>query len=91
MAGPEHTETPARRSVAVLDTSLTRRLDAIGTGAYVVDEEGRILAANTRARDVLGRSTEDLLGHDAHDLLHRDAHGRPLPTSRCGMRQAFHA
>ncbi|MFH8901544.1 SpoIIE family protein phosphatase [Streptomyces coeruleorubidus] len=91
MAGPEHTETPARRSVAVLDTSLTGRLDAIGTGAYVVDEEGRILAANTRARDVLGRSTEDLLGHDAHDLLHRDAHGRPLPTSRCGMRQAFHA
>jgi serine phosphatase RsbU (regulator of sigma subunit) len=91
MAGPEYTETAAQRSVAVLGTSLTRRLDAIGTGAYVVDEEGRILAANTRAQDVLARSAEDLLGHDAHDLLHRNAHGQPLPRTRCGMRQAFHA
>lgn len=91
MAGPERTEAAAQRSGAVLGTSLTRRLDAIGTGAYVVDEEGRILAVNTHARDVLARSAEDLLGHDAHDLLHRDAHGRPLPRARCGMRQAFHA
>ncbi|WP_338776068.1 SpoIIE family protein phosphatase [Streptomyces sp. DG1A-41] len=91
MAGPERTEAAEQRSVAVLGTSLTRRLDAIGTGAYVVDEEGRILAVNTHARDVLARSAEDLLGHDAHDLLHRDAHGRPLPRARCGMRQAFHA
>ncbi|MYS90478.1 MULTISPECIES: SpoIIE family protein phosphatase [Streptomyces] len=91
MAGPDRTETAAQQSVAALDTSLTRRLDAIGTGAYVVDEEGRILAVNTRARDVLARTAEDLLGHDAHDLLHRDAHGQPLPRHRCGMRQAFHA
>jgi PAS domain S-box-containing protein len=91
MAGPEHTETAARQPVAVLDTPLTRRLDAIGTGAYVVDEQGRILAVNARARDVLARSTEELLGRDAHDLLHRDAHGQPLTRTRCGMRQAFHA
>lgn len=91
MAGPDRTETAAQQPVAVLDASLTRGLEAIGTGAYVVDEEGRILAVNTRARDLLARTAEDLLGHDAHDLLHRDAHGQPLPTSRCGMRQAFHA
>ncbi|MFH8658921.1 SpoIIE family protein phosphatase [Streptomyces afghaniensis] len=91
MAGPDRTETAAQQPVAVLDTSLTGGLEAIGTGAYVVDEEGRILAVNTRARDLLARTAEDLLGHDAHDLLHRDAHGQPLPTSRCAMRQAFHA
>lgn len=91
MAGPGRTGTAAQQSVAALDTSLTRRLEAIGTGAYVVDEEGRILAVNTRARDALARTAEDLLGHDAHDLLHRDAHGQPLPRSRCRMRQAFHA
>jgi PAS domain-containing protein len=91
MAGPDVTETAAHQPVAVVDTSLIRGLDAIGTGAYVVDEEGRILAVNTRARDLLARTAEDLLGHDAHDLLHRDAHGQPLPRSRCRMRQAFHA
>ncbi|MEU1851290.1 SpoIIE family protein phosphatase [Streptomyces sp. NPDC019990] len=91
MAGPDPTETATQRSPAVADASLTRRLEAIGTGAYVVDEEGRILAVNARAEDVLARPARDLIGHDAHDLLHRDAHGQPLPRTRCHMRQAFHA
>ncbi|MET9762811.1 SpoIIE family protein phosphatase [Streptomyces sp. NPDC006372] len=95
MAGPERTETavPPSSAVpdAVPDASLNGRLDAIGTGAYVVDEEGRILAVNARARDVLALTTDDMLGHDAHDLLHRDSHGQPLPRTRCRMRQAFHA
>ncbi|MFI9823599.1 SpoIIE family protein phosphatase [Streptomyces sp. NPDC052013] len=65
-------------------------LEAIGTAAYVVDEQGRIVAVNTRARDLLVRPVEDLLDRDAHDLLHRDAGGDRLPRSRCSMRQAFH-
>ncbi|WP_030147295.1 MULTISPECIES: SpoIIE family protein phosphatase [unclassified Streptomyces] len=91
MAGPERTGAAAQKSPAAADASLTRGLEAIGTGAYVVDEEGRILAVNARAEDALARSAQDMLGHDAHDLLHRDAHGQPLPRTRCGMRQAFHA
>lgn len=65
-------------------------LDAIGTGAYVVDEQGHILAVNDHAVALLARSREEILGRDAHDLLHRDGHGQPLPTSRCTMRPPFH-
>ncbi len=66
------------------------RCRAIGAGAYVVDEQGCIIAVNTRAEHLLARPAEELLGHDAHDLLHRDPHGQPLPRARCAMRQAFH-
>jgi PAS domain S-box-containing protein len=65
-------------------------LEAIGTGAYVVDAEGRILAVNSRAEELLARPAEELTGRDAHDLLHRDAHGQRLPRTECSMRQAFH-
>ncbi|MFJ2950669.1 SpoIIE family protein phosphatase [Streptomyces sp. NPDC087226] len=66
-------------------------LDAIGAGAYAVDEQGRIIAVNARAEEVLGRTAAELVGHDAHDLLHRDAQGQQLPRTQCAMRQAFHA
>jgi len=91
MAGPEDPETLGRRSLAAPTGALTRALEAIGTAAYVVDEEGRVVAVNTHAEGLLARPAEELLGRDAHDLLHRDAHGHPLPRSRCSMRQAFHA
>ncbi|WP_329281281.1 SpoIIE family protein phosphatase [Streptomyces sp. NBC_01451] len=91
MAGPEHTENHGKRSLATRVAGLTETLEAIGTGAYLVDEQGRILAVNSRTERFLGRPTEDLFGHDAHDLLHRDAHGHPLPRTQCRMRQAFHA
>lgn len=88
MAGPEDTEPlgePAAPAAA-----LTGALEAIGTAAYVVDEEGHVIAVNARAEQLLVRPAERLLGRDAHDLLHRDAHGHPLPRSQCRMRQAFH-
>ncbi|BFO18648.1 hypothetical protein SHKM778_50360 [Streptomyces sp. KM77-8] len=66
-------------------------LEAIGAGAYVVDERGRIIAVNARAEELLGRPAAELVGHDAHDLLHRDAQGQQLPRTQCAMRQAFHA
>ncbi|MEH0420633.1 SpoIIE family protein phosphatase [Streptomyces sp. B21-083] len=91
MAGPEHTDTHGKRPVATPTARLVETLEAIGTGAYVVDEQGRIIAVNSRAEQFLDRSAGDLFGHDAHDLLHRDAHGQPLPRTRCRMRQAFHA
>ncbi|MGI5460155.1 SpoIIE family protein phosphatase [Streptomyces sp. CA-249302] len=91
MVGPENPEAARKRPASAVSADLGRALEAIGTGAYVVDEEGRIVAVNTRAERLLARSTAQLLGHDAHDLLHRGPHGRPIPRTRCGMRQAFRA
>ncbi|MGW3208969.1 SpoIIE family protein phosphatase [Streptomyces sp. NPDC001135] len=80
-----------QRSRGAADTTVAGALAAIGAGAYVVDEKGCIIAVNARAEQLLARPAEDLVGRDAHDLLHRDARGQPMPTSRCSMRQAFHA
>ncbi|MFE2581510.1 SpoIIE family protein phosphatase [Streptomyces sp. NPDC059378] len=91
MAAPEHAEHDRDVPAAAPAAALTRALKAIGGGAYIVDERGRIIAVNAHAEDLLGRPAGDLLGQDAHDLLHRDAHGRPLPATQCRMRQAFHA
>ncbi|MFG2460335.1 SpoIIE family protein phosphatase [Streptomyces sp. NPDC048523] len=86
MAGAEDTGTVGRRPAA----GPTEALEAIGTAAYVVDEEGHVIAVNSHAEELLVRPTAEFLGRDAHDLLHRDAHGHPLSRSRCSMRQAFH-
>src|SRR3954469_4375795 len=91
MTGAEDAATPGRRSPAIPAGGLTEALEAIGTAAYVVDEEGSVLAVNAHAERLLVRPAEEFLGRDAHDLLHRDAHGHHLPRSRCDMRQAFHA
>ncbi|MFH9353185.1 SpoIIE family protein phosphatase [Kitasatospora sp. NPDC017646] len=77
--------------VGVPDARLTDALNAIGAGAYLVDEQGRIVAANVHAEHLLDRPAADLIGQDAHELLHRGPQGQPLPASRCSMRQAFHA
>ncbi|MFF1720712.1 SpoIIE family protein phosphatase [Streptomyces sviceus] len=91
MAGADDTGTLGRRPPAAPAAGLTATLEAIGTAAYVVDEEGHVIAVNTRAEELLVRPAEEFFGRDAHDLLHRDAHGHVLPRSRCSMRQAFHA
>lgn len=91
MTGPEHTETVHGPSVPTASVVLAGTLEAIGAGAYVVDEQGCIIAANTRAEQLLGRSTDELTGQDAHDLLHRGPQGQLLPRTQCAMRQAFHA
>ncbi|MFR0357208.1 SpoIIE family protein phosphatase [Streptomyces sediminimaris] len=91
MTGRKEPQTLPERPVRPASADLVRVLDAIGTGAYVVDEEGCIVAVNGPAVDLLGLSADHMVGRDAHDLLHRGAHGRPLPRTQCGMRQAFHA
>lgn len=91
MTGPEHTETVHGPSVPTASVVLAGTLEAIGAGAYVVDDQGCIIAANTRAEQLLGRSADELMGHDAHDLLHRGPQGELLPRTQCAMRQAFHA
>lgn len=91
MSGAENTETGPERSRAVPVSGLVRALEAIGAGAYVVDERGHVVAVNSRAEHLLGRAAPDMLGQDAHDLLHRGPQGQQLPTTQCGMRPAFHA
>ncbi|KES05992.1 DNA-binding protein [Streptomyces toyocaensis] len=63
----------------------------LGTGAYVVDAQGHIMAVNAVAERWLGRSAEQLLKGDAHDLLHRNARGESIPRVQCRMRPAFMA
>ncbi|MFJ4817260.1 SpoIIE family protein phosphatase [Streptomyces sp. NPDC088801] len=91
MTGPENTETVHGPSVPTASVVLAGTLEAIGAGAYVVDEQGCIIAVNLRAEQLLVRSADDMVGHDAHDLLHRGPQGQPLPRTQCAMRQAFHA
>ncbi|MFF6998189.1 SpoIIE family protein phosphatase [Streptomyces sp. NPDC008313] len=90
MEGPDTEKARGQRPLTTA-AALGDALEAIGAGAYVVDEQGRILAVNSRAGQLLDRPADDLVGHDAHDLLHRDPHGQPLPRSQCRMRQPFHA
>ncbi len=91
MMEPERTRSVDQRPPGAGGTALAGALAAIGAGAYVVDDKGCIIAVNARAEQLLARPAAELVGRDAHDLLHRDAHGQPMPTSRCSMRQAFHA
>ncbi|MEV0238475.1 SpoIIE family protein phosphatase [Streptomyces sp. NPDC050674] len=91
MTGPQHTDAVHGPSVSTASIALTGSLEAIGTGAYVVDEQGCIIAVNARAEHLLGLPAQDMIGHDAHDLLHRGPQGQPLPRTQCAMRQAFHA
>ncbi|MFF5158272.1 SpoIIE family protein phosphatase [Streptomyces sp. NPDC000348] len=86
MTGSERTEV---HGLSVPTASAA--LEAIGAGAYVVDEQGHIIAVNARAEELLGRPAAELLGHDAHDLLHRGPQGQQLPRTQCAMRKAFHA
>ncbi|MFD8708550.1 SpoIIE family protein phosphatase [Kitasatospora sp. NPDC059648] len=89
MTDPETAAAGRSQLAGAPDARLTDALNAIGAGAYLVDDQGRIVAANVHAEHLLGRPAADLIGRDAHDLLHRGPQGQPLPTSRCGMRQAF--
>ncbi|MEU1707782.1 SpoIIE family protein phosphatase [Streptomyces sp. NPDC005706] len=91
MGRPESTETRHERLRTASSSRLVRALEAIGAGAYAVDEQGRIVAVNARAGHLLGRSARDLVGQDAHDLLHRGPQGQRLPAAQCSMREAFHS
>ncbi|MFJ5531826.1 SpoIIE family protein phosphatase [Streptomyces sp. NPDC093261] len=84
--GTDTVDEPSRRPG---QESLKPALDALGAGAYVLDEQGHVIAVSSRAEQLLLRSAEELLGQDAHDLLHRNHHGEPVPTTQCVLRRAF--
>lgn len=64
-------------------------LNALGTGAYLSDEQGSIVAVNTRGAHLLARPASALVGQDAHDLLHRNRCGEPLPRAQCQIRESI--
>ncbi|MFF4758947.1 SpoIIE family protein phosphatase [Streptomyces sp. NPDC001292] len=68
--------------------AVARALDALGTGAYLTDEQGCIVAVNTRGEQLLARSASSLVGQDAHDLLHRNSCGEPVPRAQCRIRES---
>ncbi|MEV6113580.1 SpoIIE family protein phosphatase [Streptomyces sp. NPDC052109] len=69
--------------------AVARALDALGTGACLTDEQGSIVAVNTRGEQLLGRPASGLVGRDAHDLLHRTSCGEPIPRTQCRMRECI--
>ncbi|MFJ5774900.1 SpoIIE family protein phosphatase [Streptomyces sp. NPDC093094] len=70
------------------EEAVARALDSLGTGAYVADEEGRIVAVNARCEQLLARTASGLVGQDAHDLLHRTSWGEPVPRAQCRLRRS---
>ncbi|MFI6360431.1 SpoIIE family protein phosphatase [Streptomyces sp. NPDC050743] len=69
--------------------AVVKALHALGTGAYLADEQGSIVAVNTRGVELLGRSASELVGQDAHDLLHRNSCGEPVPRAQCRLRESI--
>lgn len=68
--------------------AVARALDTLGTGAYLADEQGLIIAVNKCGEQLLARAAADLVGRDAHDLLHRSSRGEPVPRAQCRMRES---
>ncbi|TDC12859.1 GAF domain-containing protein [Streptomyces sp. 8K308] len=64
-------------------------LDALGTGAELLDGRGIILGVNAWAQRLLARPAAELVGQDEHDLLHRDRQGGTLPRAQCRLRKAI--
>ncbi|MFD5448090.1 MULTISPECIES: SpoIIE family protein phosphatase [unclassified Streptomyces] len=91
MAGAKEADTGNEQFREAPHAQVVEALEVIRAGAYVVDEQGRIVAVNKRTEELLGRRAADMAGHDAHELLHRGPRGEELPATRCAMRLAFHA
>ncbi|WP_265560369.1 SpoIIE family protein phosphatase [Streptomyces hygroscopicus] len=69
--------------------AVARALEALGTGAYLVDEQGSIVAINTRGERLLARPASGLVGQNAHDLLHRTSSGEHVPRAQCRMLESI--
>jgi PAS domain S-box-containing protein len=60
--------------------------NSLGEGAYVLDEEGRLLDLNPAAARLLGWTADELRGRDMHEAVHYlTADGRPFPREACPL------
>ena len=60
--------------------------NSLGEGAYVLDEQGRLVELNPAGEDLLGWPVEDLCGRDMHETIHHlRADGTPVPREECPL------
>ena len=59
---------------------------SLGEGAYVVDEEGRLLEMNPAAERLLGWTAGELRGRTMHQAIHfLRPDGSPFPEAECPL------
>jgi PAS domain S-box-containing protein len=60
--------------------------NTLGEGAYVLDEDGRLVDMNPAAERLLGWSCEELRGRNMHGAIHfLRPDGRTLPEAECPL------
>ncbi|MEU2629558.1 SpoIIE family protein phosphatase [Kitasatospora sp. NPDC007106] len=64
---------------------LAAAFGGLAAGVLLIDADGRILAVNPRAEELLGRGAAAMTGADAHELLHRGPEGAAVPRARCSL------
>jgi len=65
-------------------------LDGICGAAYVSDEDGRVVAWNTAAEQLLGYSKDDVVGNHCYEIIRgRDLSGEQFCRKYCGLRQSM--
>lgn len=64
--------------------SLFQALDVAADGAYVIDEEQRIVYWNQAAQEILGYTSEEIVGQACYEIIGgRDDRGRPICRHHC--------
>ena len=60
--------------------------NSLGQGAYVLDEEGRLIELNPAAEELLGWTVGELRGRDMHESIHYvRPDGSPFPREECPL------
>jgi PAS domain S-box-containing protein len=84
--GEREREHERERRLPAVESGLWQRVvEQLGTAVTVLDPEGRIVAVNPAAEQLLGRTAAAAHGQDLHDLCHRDPGGARIPRERCPL------
>ncbi|MEO5331237.1 MAG: PAS domain S-box protein [Magnetococcus sp. YQC-5] len=69
---------------------LRRVMDAMGDGAYVLDNKGQVLAVNREGERLLGWQESELLNRNLHELIHyKHPDNTPFPIRECPVHQSL--
>jgi PAS domain S-box-containing protein len=80
-----------RQSLQASERQLRRELDfrqaidqSLGEGVYALDRQGRVIAMNPAAEQLLGWTEAELRGQIIHDVIHyQHADSSPFPREEC--------
>lgn len=79
-----------RSRPAAAESGFWRKVvEQLSTALMVLDPAGRILAVNSAAERLLGRTGTAMRGKDAHELLHRNTDGGALLREQCPLLQSL--